>query len=208
LEAHARISIAFAFIAFPAFAQTPANDVAYEVVCGIFAGESELIVCGNARLSDGTNQITAGNLDYAETQSTESGGKIWHLNDGVRVVVGDAVLEAESGTFEFDREELIFAELAGFPVTLSDYDADADMAFLGSADRILLDIANTTLSLLGRATLTRSVGDRESDNYEGCDWIYNWSNHSFSAGTPDCAVRLLLAPLRDDEGTDSQSVTP
>jgi len=208
LVTRVKSALAGALFTVPALAQAPASDVAYEVICGSFSGESELIVCRDARFSDGTNQITAGNLDYARTQTTASGGKIWHLDSGIRVEFGDAVIEADSGSFEFDREELVVAELRGSPVSMSDYDAAADISFSGSADRILLDNTNTTLSLFGRATLTRRKGERELDNYEGCDWVYNWTEHSFSAGTPDCAVRLILSTSRDDEDTESPTVTP
>lgn len=189
-------------------AQAPSNDVAYEVVCGEFSGESDTIVCRNASLSDGTNRITAGNLDTEKTESTATGGRIWHLNQGIRVTVGNSVLEADSGVFEFDRETLVFAELVGSPVTLTDFDAETDTTFSGSADTISIDNRLTTARLLGRAVLTRRSGQQEPIDYEGCDWIYNWTDHSFNAGTPDCGVRLILAPIRNDQDSESTTVTP
>jgi hypothetical protein len=198
--------IAGSLLAVAAQAQGPPRDGSFEVDFARISGDAETTVFERPRFSDGNDLVAAGTATVAET---ESGGRIYELVGELRVVLGNTELLGERGTFVFNSAyELVRAEISGSPVQLSDFDPATDTRFSGSADTISLDNELTTARLLGPAILSRRSGQREPVDYEGCDWIYNWGNHSFTAGTPDCGVRLILGPLRDEAGTDSQSESP
>jgi hypothetical protein len=157
-------------------------------------------------LTRGDDLISASSATYSDE---EAGGTSWELSGDLRVVLRSAELIGDTGTFMFDAaNELISARIFGEPVGWSDFEAESDTVYQGSAETIEIDNRATTLRLLGRTILSRRSGQREPIDYEGCDWIYNWINHSFDAGTPDCGVRMLITPLREDAATEPQSGPP
>ena len=198
-----------AILALPAYGQDLECNGEIKVTFESASGNSEETTFQGVHISDCTHDIIGAR---ASTQVHESGRKTWHLEGEVRLTFGATVIDADSAVFEFEpdelqRDQLVNAELIGRPVRMSDFDATRNTAFSGTADSIYVDSRNTTLRLLGQATLFRGTNEREG--FEGCDWIYNWGDHSFSAGTTECGgIILRLARPENRNAPDPQPASP
>jgi lipopolysaccharide export system protein LptA len=85
---------------------------------------------------------------------------------------------------------------------MSDYIEEGDKTVSGMAGSVSYDNRSGTLRLVGQVTLT--VGENE---FMGCDWIYNFNDKSYRAGTTDdCdGVTIVLSP---PEAKDDPQVQP
>ena len=150
-----------------------------------------------------------GNASAFSLERYGSGDRHWTLEGDLQVAIGAAELVGERGSFEFNAAgELIRGSISGLPVSLSALDVEENRSFIGSAETVSMDADSRTLQLLGSAVLSVRSGEYEPSTYQGCDWIYNWDNHSFRKGSSDCGVQLILAPIRDDQDSDATTVTP
>jgi lipopolysaccharide transport protein LptA len=173
----------------------------YEAACESLSGNarSDETVCVGVKISDGTNDISAG---LAATNEFDFDGSLWRLSENVRLSFGTTEIIANEALFEFEDDELVRAELNGSPVVMSDYIEEEDKTVRGMAGSVSFDNLSGTLRLLGQVTLT--VGENE---FRGCDWIYNFNDKSYGAGTTDdCdGVTIVLAP---PEASDDPPVQP
>jgi lipopolysaccharide transport protein LptA len=187
-------------VAGPATSQE-ASQSTYEAACESLSGNarSDETVCVGVRISDGMNDISAG---LAATNKFDFDGSLWRLSDDVRLSFNSTEILADDALFEFEQDELVRAELNGSPVVMSDYIEEGDKTVSGMAGSVSYDNRSGTLRLVGQVTLT--VGENE---FMGCDWIYNFNDKSYRAGTTDdCdGVTIVLSP---PEAKDDPQVQP
>jgi lipopolysaccharide transport protein LptA len=187
-------------VAGPAASQE-ASQSTYEAACESLSGNarSDETVCVGVRISDGMNDISAG---LAATNKFDFDGSLWRLSDDVRLSFNSTEILADDALFEFEQDELVRAELNGSPVVMSDYIEEGDKTVSGMAGSVSYDNRSGTLRLVGQVTLT--VGENE---FMGCDWIYNFNDKSYRAGTTDdCdGVTIVLSP---PEAKDDPQVQP
>ncbi len=191
--------------AIPAFGQE-SKSPGYEAACDSLSGnarsdETETI-CVGVKISDGINEISAG---LAATNKFDFDGSLWRLSDDVRLGFETTEILADDALFEFEADELVLGELTGTPVMMSDFIAEENKAVSGTAQSISYNSRTSTLRLIGQATLV--IGENE---FIGCDWIYNFSDKSYQAGTSDdCeGVTIVLAPPEESEDPAGQTETP
>ena len=197
--------MALSLLAVPVFSQD-SESASYEAACESLSGnarsdETETI-CVGVKISDGTNDISAG---LAATNEFDFDGALWRLSDDVRLRFDTTEILADDALFEFEADELVLGELNGSPVIMSDYIEEEDKAVSGTAESISYNSRSGTLRLIGQATLV--IGENE---FIGCDWIYNFNDKSYRAGTTDdCeGVTIVLAPPEESEDPESQNETP
>lgn len=175
----------------------------YEASCVSAFGNarSDETVCVGVRISDGTNEISAGR---AATNKFDFNGSLWRLSENVRLAFDTTEIVADEALFEFEQDELVRAELSGSPVVMSDYIEEEGKTVSGSAGSVSYDNRSGTFRLVGQVTLT--VGENE---FMGCDWIYNFNDKSYRAGTTgDCdGVTIVLAPPAANEDPPVQPET-
>jgi len=197
---HASSIVALGLLSITVAGQERAQQT-YEAACESLSGNarSDETVCVGVKISDGTNDISAG---LAATNKFDFDGSLWRLSENVRLAFDTTEILANEALFEFENDELVHAELNGSPVVMSDYIEEEDKTVTGMAGSVSYDNRSGTLRLLGEVTLT--VGDNE---FRGCDWIYNFNDKSYGAGTTDdCdGVTIILAP---PEASDDPPVQP
>jgi lipopolysaccharide transport protein LptA len=192
--------VALGLLALTAASQETSQS-SYEAACESLSGNarSDETVCVGVRISDGMNDISAG---LAATNEFDFDGSLWRLSDDVRLSFDSTEILADEALFEFEQDELVRAELNGSPVIMSDYIEEGDKTVSGMAGSVSYDSRSGTLRLVGQVTLT--VGENE---FMGCDWIYNFNDKSYRAGTTDdCdGVTIVLSP---PEAKDNPQVQP
>jgi len=196
--------LAAGLCSFPALGQSGPEELPFQVECklGVFVDATSTL-CREPRWSRGDDRVTALSATSADA---DNGGTVWQLTDALRVTFGSAELIADSGVFELDSDRnLIRARILGEPVTWTDFNEDNDTSFSGSAEAIEIDNETTTFRLLGRTVLSRRTGERAPDDYEGCDWIYNWTDHTLDGTQGGCGVRLVITPPQDDQNAEPAS---
>lgn len=194
------ITLALSLLTAAAVGQERAQE-SYEANCESLSGNarSDETVCVGVTISDGMNDISAG---LAATNEFDFDGSLWRLTENVRLAFDTTEVIANEALFEFEADELVRAELNGSPVVMSDYIEEENKMIRGVAGSVSYDSRNGTLRLLGQVTLT--VGENE---FRGCDWIYNFNDKSYRAGTTDdCdGVTIVLAPT---EASNDSRVPP
>lgn len=196
-------AVAVSILASGAYAQEPAENT-YEINCASLQGfetdESAETICAGAEIRVGDDVISAGSA--SAQRITELDGA-WAFRDDVTFRFGTARIQAASARFEFDSGELIYAELLGSPVVMTDIIEATETPVRGESDSIAYDEVKGTLRLTGEATFVRGA-----NRAVGCDWIYNFKDKSFSAGTTECRIQATVAAPEETDTTESQSRTP
>jgi len=152
------------------------------------------------RISQGNLSIEADEASGDSIDFTARGE--WRFTGNVRVRAATAVLEAASAVFTFDDQRLSHGELAGMPVTFSDYDNVRQTQIQGRAQQISYDYVARTLRMSGEAWVQRGRAQ-----VFGCDIIYDIAAVERDAGTwitsgrDDCEedFRILFERDRDDQ---------
>jgi lipopolysaccharide transport protein LptA len=147
--------------------------------------------------------ISAG---LATTNKFDLDGSLWRLSDNVRLAFGTTEILAADALLRFEQNDLVLSELNGNPVVMTDYIEERDIAVRGSAQSLSYDSRGGTVHLSGQATI--KIGENE---VIGCEWIYNFNDKSYRAGTTDESdegIRLLLTPPEDSDDPDDQSGAP
>lgn len=159
-------------------------------------------VCVGFKFNDGTSEISAG---LAKTNALDSELILWRLSDGVRLSSGTTEILAAEALARLEAGELVLGELTGNPVIMSDYIAERETRVSGTSQGLSYNSRSGIVNLIGAATLT--IGDNE---VIGCDWIYNFNDKSYQAGTSDdCeGVTIVLAPPEENEDPEGQIETP
>ena len=152
----------------------------------------------NVRITDG--EVTISAAEGTTSESSFEDGE-WTLSGGVRVVYESAELTADSATFVVEQGELLHGELIGAPVLIRDYIEERSAEVVGTAEIIRIDKTEETASLLGEATL--SV---DTNEYSGCDMVYRLVERTFSSGSAECGVTLVLFP--EEDSADATSSEP
>jgi LPS export ABC transporter protein LptC len=185
-----------------------ANGGRYEWSCDQLSGSllDDEEICVGFSFSDGTYSVFAGLA--ASSSGLQFQSSLVRMSEDISLAFGTTQVEATEALFEFEADEPVFAELKGSPgrpVTMTDYIEERDMAVSGTAETIAYDNRSGTLSLLGRATLT--VGENQ---YMGCNWIYNFNDKTYDAGTTDdCSgVTVLLSVPEESDDTEGQPGPP
>lgn len=175
-----------------------------EISCTEWSGNarSNEAVCVGFRFSDDVNEISAGR---AMSSQSDAEGSHWRLTDGVQLSFDTAAIQADEAQLTFEAGELVFGDLSGDPVVMSDYIEDRDTPVRGTAGRISYNRELGTVRLNGQATLV--VGENE---VMGCDWVYNFVEKSYSGGgSEDCSgVLFRLAPPEDSNDPQEQDESP
>ena len=141
-------------------------------------------VCTNVQISDGVLDISANLGTTSETGFEDSE---WRLTEDIRIAFETTVLTADSAVFRFRNNELVFVELSGSPVELSDVIENASV--VGTAERITLDNLAGTAEMIGQARLARGANE-----YLGCDLVYNLNEKTLDSGSENCRVQLRIFP--------------
>jgi lipopolysaccharide transport protein LptA len=201
---HASRFLSLCLLAFPAAGQEPARG-SYEVDCDSLSGNvrDEESVGVGCEFTNGEMLISAG---LATTNKFDLDGSLWRLSDNVRLAFGTTEILAADALLRFEQNDLVLSELSGNPVVMTDYIEERDIAVRGSAQSISYDSRSGTVHLSGQATI--KIGENE---VIGCEWIYNFNDKSYRAGTTDeCdeGIRLLLTPPEDSDDPDDQSGAP
>lgn len=117
----------------------------------------------------------------------------WRFHGHVRIQSGAAVIDANSAVFVFREEQLSRGELVGSPATFTHTVPERPKPTTGTADSISYDHTARTLRMSGNALL-----QREQNEIQSCDLIYNLTTEGFSSGNSDCGFRLRrVAPESD-----------
>jgi lipopolysaccharide transport protein LptA len=154
-------------------------------------------VCSIVRITDGMTLISA---DVGTANETNFENSRWQFEGNVLIEFETARLTAEHAVFDFRNNELVFGELAGDPVELTDYIEERDADVRGTADRIEYDGAAQTARMGGEAILTLA-----GNEYRGCDLIYHMADKSFNTGSSDCGVTFRFS--REDEDDPAEGET-
>ena len=201
-----RFSIQLAILVFASSAAAQERNAVnrYEINCETATtsvdGESSAGVCIGADIIFGDYRISAGSA--MAQRVTELIGS-WTFSESVRFAFGTAEVLASEARLEFVSGELRYAELIGSPVTLSDYIEETETPVSGESDSIIYDSESSTLRLTGETTFVRG-----SNRHVGCDWIYNFENNSFRAGTTECGIQITVAAPEDSEASEAQPEAP
>lgn len=194
---------ALTLLAVPAQGQQAPNG-GIELVCVESSGNARSgeRVCVDVRITDGTNEISAG---LATTSKFDFDDSLWQLSDEVRLAFDTTEILADDAEFTFEEDELVRAELSGNPVVISDYIEERDTRISGTATSISYDSRTGAARLAGQATLI--VGDNE---IQACDLTYNLNDKTYQAGTAaDCVgVTLRLPPPEDSDSSRGQAESP
>ena len=156
-------------------------------------------VCKNLAVSDGSTTLTADEGTANETNDVFQDSS-WQLKGNVSIEFQTAKLSAENAALRFRANELVYAELSGSPVEMSDFIQEQNATIRGTAERIVYDSHGATLQLLGQATLAL-----DANEYQGCDLIYNLNDKTFNSGSSECGVRVRVAP--PPAGSDADTPT-
>jgi lipopolysaccharide transport protein LptA len=146
-------------------------------------------------------QIRQGDLfvsaDSAVATSIEfESASEWRFRGHVRIESGGAAIDADSAVFTFTEEQLSRGELLGSPATFTHTVPERPKPTTGTADSISYDHTARTLRMSGNALL-----QREQNEIQSCDLIYNLTTEGFSSGNSDCGFRLRrVAPESDQRG--------
>lgn len=121
----------------------------------------------------------------------------WRFKGNVRIESGAAVIDADSAVFTFTEEQLSRGELVGAPATFTHTVPQRPKPTTGTADSISYDHTARTLRMSGNALL-----QREQNQIQSCDLIYNLTTEGFTSGNSDCGFRLVrvVAPESDQRG--------
>jgi len=149
-----------------------ADSVTFNRQTNLFEAHHPRIVHGNVRIE--ADESVATGVDFAE--STE-----WRFKGHVKITVDTAVLEADSATFMFDREQLSRADLEGAPASFTDLGSTQQKPVRGGARKLSYDHIARTLQLSEDAWINK-------DQYEiqGCDLIYDFNVERVTSGLADC----------------------
>src|SRR5690606_23065273 len=123
--------------------------IAWEAESFALDRNSLLLTFEGLRLTHGELELSA---DSAVATGLDSGSE-WQFSGHVRVVVGNALLEADSARFTFGEGELALAELVGDPATFTDTSPERDEPAVGGANLLAYDYAARTLRLSDGARL-------------------------------------------------------
>ena len=159
--------------------------------------KSNRSVCKKLAVSDGSTTLTADEGTADETNDVFQDSS-WQLKGNVSIEFQTAKLSAENAALRFRANELVYAELSGSPVEMSDFIQEQNATIRGTAERIVYDSRGATLQLLGQATLAL-----DANEYQGCDLIYNLNDKTFNSGSSECGVRVRVAP--PPAGSDSET---
>jgi lipopolysaccharide transport protein LptA len=172
------------------------QEQTYEATCEELSGnlQSDEQTCEGFRFSDGVNDIAGG---LARINGFEFDDNLVRITGGVRLTFGTTEVAADEALLRFEGDELVQGELSGDPVEMSDYIAERDATVGGTAQSITYDSRGGTVSLNGRSTL--AVGE---NTFMGCDWVYNFIEQTYEAGTSDdCSgVQFRLTPPPEESG--------
>lgn len=158
---------------------------------GIFLDfKSNRSICTNVEITDGEIRIAAAEGTTDETSFEDSE---WLFTGEVTITFGTATLAADTARFVFGNNKLVFGELAGSPVEITDYIEQQDTPARGTADAIRFDNTSRTFELSGRATLTLGA-----NRYSGCDLIYYLDDKTATSGSSNCGVTLTIYPADED----------
>ena len=117
----------------------------------------------------------------------------WRFKGHVRIESGAAVIDADSAVFTFTEGQLSRGELVGAPATFTHTVPERPKPTTGTADSISYDHTARTLRMSGNALL-----QREQNQIQSCDLIYNLTTEGFTSGNSDCGFRLVrVAPASD-----------
>jgi lipopolysaccharide transport protein LptA len=120
----------------------------------------------------------------------------WRFKGRVRIESGAAAIDADSAVFTFTEEQLSRGELVGSPATFTHTVPERPRPTTGTADSIAYDHTARTLRMSGNALL-----QRDQNEIQSCDLIYNLTTEGFSSGNSDCGFRLRrVAPESDQRG--------
>lgn len=188
----------------PAASQETEN-VSFEGACESLSGNarSDEKVCVGFAFSDGANELSAG---LAATNANDFDGSLWRLSQQVRLAFNTTEILAEEALFEFEADEVVFGELSGNPVVMSDYIEEREASVSGTAQSISYDRRNGTVRLTGQATLR--IGENE---VMGCEWIYSLTDKTYQTGeAEECneGIRILLTPTEESDDLERQPDTP
>lgn len=196
--------LSLCLLALPAAGQESATG-SYEVDCTSLSGNvrDEEAVWVGCEFTNGEKLISAG---LATTNKFDLDGSLWRLSDNVRLAFGTTEILAAEALLRFEQNDLVLSELNGNPVVMTDYIEEREIAVRGSARSISYDSRSGTVHLTGEATIR--IGENE---VIGCEWIYNFNDKSYRAGTTDeCneGIRLLLTPPENNDNPDAPSNAP
>lgn len=196
--------LSLCLLTLPVSGQESTNG-SYEVDCESLSGNvrDEEAVWVGCEFTNGEKLISAG---LATTNKFDLDGSLWRLSENVRLAFGTTEILATEALLRFERNDLVLSELNGNPVVMTDYIEEREIAVRGSARSISYDNRSGTVHLSGEATI--KIGENE---VIGCEWIYNFNDKSYRAGTTeecDEGIRLLLTPPENNEDPDDPSGAP
>ncbi|HUF74280.1 MAG TPA: LptA/OstA family protein [Gammaproteobacteria bacterium] len=182
--------------------ETTINGLEYS--CTEISGNarSNEAVCVGFRFADEMNEISAGRATMSQS---DTGGSHWRLTEGVQLLFDTTEIQANEAMLTFETGELVFGELSGNPVVMSDYIEERETPIRGTAQSVSYDNRSGTVRLIGEATLV--IGENE---VMGCDWIYNFVEKNYSGGGSDnCSgVLFRLAPPEESSDPQGQDESP
>jgi lipopolysaccharide transport protein LptA len=158
-------------------------------------------VCTHVTVGNGTIRILA---DKGTTNESNLESSRWTFEGNVFIEFETASISANSASFEFENNRLVFGELTGEPVEIRDRLEEQNVEISGSASRITYNNRDGTARLAGEVSIARGASE-----YLGCDLIYNLNEKSINAGSSDCGVTVRLLPNDEDESAaDDSSPAP
>jgi lipopolysaccharide transport protein LptA len=193
--------LALGLLGLTAESQETINDLVISCTETSGNARSNEAVCVGFSFSDETNAISAGR---ASSNQDATEGSHWRLTDGVQLSFDTTEIQANEALLTFEAGELVFGELSGNPVVMSDYIEERETPVRGTAQTVSYDSRNGTVRLIGEATLV--IGENE---VMGCDWIYNFVEKNYSGGGSDCSgVVFRLAPPEESSDPQGQDESP
>jgi lipopolysaccharide transport protein LptA len=156
----------------------------------VFDAQAKLFKIKAPRIRQGDLYIAA---DDAVATSVEfDAASEWRLIGNVRLEAGAAVMTADSAVFTFDQRRLGRGELTGAPASFTHLNPERKKPFSGTANELSYDAVASTLRLTGNVSL-----QRDQNEVQGCDLIYDLKTEGFSSGDSDCGVRVRVVPDSD-----------
>jgi len=185
------------------FGQARDGESTFQVECPggyEFNARAEESVCLGVRMTDGTNTISA---DEARTLNNESDDGVWQLNGNVRIAFDTTEITAGRASFEFADGELVFGELIGTPVVMTDQVEDRP-PLSATAEKLTVDKRTSVLRLDGESTLIQG-----GNEIKGCNLVYDLDEKSFRFGTSEtCGAVMRVTPTKDSEASGDQTAPP
>lgn len=199
----ARSALVLALVTSMAMSQSDDGESTFRVECpgGLsFSARTDETVCLGVQITDGTDTISA---DEARTLDNDSDDGLWELVGKVRIAFGTTEIMADRASFEFANGELLFGELNGMPVVMSDH-VEGRQPLSATAENITVDKRTNTLRLDGESTLVQG-----GNEIAGCNLVYDLDEKSFSFGTSEtCGAVMRVAPTQDSETSGAQTRPP